>query len=235
MDKFSSFIHQHSSFERERHFTLIELLVVIAIIAILAALLLPALNRARQMAQSASCMSQQKQIYLAVTNYTDSYQQYFPARGRRNAPTGEPMSVTHGPAHLWNNGYIPKNGKLFTCPADSIKRDGGSYYNGVYMTIMLNAALGYQNLFKLLRVNEIQYPSKAVIAADAKNVGTNTDSRYYGELYTYGARDWDDYTSFRHPGKKANMLFLQGNVRSYRRHNYDKEVLTDTYEYRIRW
>lgn len=60
------------------HFTLIELLVVIAIIAILAALLLPALQQAKEMAKLALCLSNKKQMGLALNSYSEDFQNIIP-------------------------------------------------------------------------------------------------------------------------------------------------------------
>jgi prepilin-type N-terminal cleavage/methylation domain-containing protein/prepilin-type processing-associated H-X9-DG protein len=65
-------------FPRSRGFTLIELLVVIAIIAILAAILFPVFARAREKARQTSCLSNVKQLSLAVLQYAQDYDERLP-------------------------------------------------------------------------------------------------------------------------------------------------------------
>ncbi len=101
--------------QTRRGFTLIELLVVIAIIAILAAILFPVFARARAKAQQNTCLSNVKQINLALIMYAGDYDQQFVWPG--------------GAGYLgnqWVDRIVPyvKNDQIFTCPVDEMNELG---------------------------------------------------------------------------------------------------------------
>ena len=98
-----------------RGFTLIELLVVIAIIAILAAILFPVFATAREKARQASCASNEKQLGLALIQYTQDYDDSFPmASDAANVSWDTKISGYTAQKATWGS-----NPLIFTCPDDS--------------------------------------------------------------------------------------------------------------------
>ena len=111
---------------RRQAFTLIELLVVISIIALLIALLLPTFAQAREAANNVVCMSNQKQIALAVLVYIEDHEGVLPASIMFNNP----------PSVYWPGRILQyvHDENLFVCPQNIAGYDGWNAYmaNGGY-------------------------------------------------------------------------------------------------------
>jgi len=110
-------------------FTLIELLVVIGIIAVLIAILMPALKKAREQANRVSCMSNQRQVALAIFMYVQESKGKLPSV-MKQAP----------PSATWSQQIQPilKNTKVLNCPSSEIIFDN---YGPLFSAYGLNVEL----------------------------------------------------------------------------------------------
>lgn len=184
--------------QKQSSFTLIELLVVIAIIAILAAMLLPALNKAREKSKAVNCVSNLKQNALAIRQYANDWNDIFLSTDN--------TTVTFWSQILVKNKYLP-NSKVLFCPSwgeDLSKSSVARYYTygatyrptpgGTY-----NPNHPYSVLLKLCRK-----PSKSFLLCDTYS---STDKKpYFRALYSA-----TPLPQLRH-SKQCNFAFIDGHA-----------------------
>ncbi|MBP8954360.1 MAG: DUF1559 domain-containing protein [Armatimonadetes bacterium] len=181
-----------------RGFTLIELLVVIAIIAILAAILFPVFARAREKARQSSCLSNLKQITLAVLMYADDWDETLPYYQR---PWG----------YAWYDDIMPymKNRQILVCPSKPDWNPSAPTHKtgyGLNETVFPSGS-GSPWPVPSIPLSAIQSPSETIAGAD-KNQG----NVYIVGVSFAGSTAWPYNVDTRH-NDGANFAFMDGHAK----------------------
>ena len=187
-----------------RPFTLIELLVVIAIIAILAAMLLPALNRARETAKTSSCRNNLKQMGTFILLYADSHD----GRLIRYMPNGGLWTKTNR-GELFLAGTIDKAmaAKLLKCPSDPEPFANAGDTSMVKSSYGLNALIGGK------RQSFTAHPSRICVLADTAAGNPDDGTPIRMDPNVAKQRNHLLYGALRH-ANSVNVLFLDWHVAS---------------------
>lgn len=199
-------LHNHL---RMKRFTLIELLVVIAIVAILAAMLLLALNKARDKAKTIKCIGNEKQLSQVFLLYVSDYGDYFPLPYGYGLPGAQDFWTTY----IINN-YLNKSNKVLICPsATDFTRDSVTNTPHYGYNIRVAKAAAPEDWGG--KLNQIPQPSKIIQLVDAIRSKTSP-TQYFGY---YEAQSFD-YVHTRHDGGfSANVIYCDGHVETQRASN----------------
>ena len=163
-------------------FTLIELLVVIAIIAILAAILFPVFQKVRENARRTSCLSNEKQLGLGFTQYTQDYDEQYPSGVIAGTGAGLKSYGQGWGGQLY--AYVKSTG-VYKCPDDStaVQANGGftaSPVSYAYNANAVNRGVGAS-------LSQFNAPASTVLLCEAFGAPARVDQAdegiYSGTTY----------------------------------------------------